>query len=172
VDEFGHLRGKRVEIHKPYLLKEFRANLQSFLDLGRARGITPVLLTQPNRLQGNLDPKTWKEVQVLEGKGISLREFGELHGLFNQAIREVGAANQVLVVDLAREIPSEEKYVYDPVHLTERASRLAAQIISRDLKPLVKARLALERGDQGFSPAGKPVPPPIVSSPQLPPPSP
>ncbi|MFZ2090006.1 MAG: hypothetical protein WAU47_15665, partial [Desulfobaccales bacterium] len=140
-DEFGHLRGKRVEINQAYLLQEFRSNLKMFADLCRARGITPVLMTQPNRLSGNLDPQTWKEVQVLEDKGISLREFGELHGLFNQAIREVGAADQVLVVDLAREIPPEERYIYDPVHLTERASKLAGEIISRELAPVVKARL-------------------------------
>ncbi len=152
-DEFGHLRRKKVEINKPYLLKEFRANLQSFIDLCRARGITPVLLTQPNRLQGNLDPKTWKEVQILEDKGISFREFGELHGLFNQAIREVGAANQVLVVDLAKEIPAEEKYVYDPVHLTERASKMAAQIISRELEPLVKLRLVGRGGAPSPAPS-------------------
>ena len=37
---------------------------------------------------------------------MNFAQFEELHGLFNQAIREVGAANHVLVVDLAREIPA------------------------------------------------------------------
>ena len=46
-----------------------------------------------------------------------------------------------MVVDLAREIPSEPQYVYDPVHLTERASKLAAQIISQKLEPLARQRL-------------------------------
>ena len=41
----------------------------------------------------------------MEAQGIKFAQFEELHGLFNQAIREVGAANQVLVVDLARESP-------------------------------------------------------------------
>jgi hypothetical protein len=140
-DEFRHIRGRKVEIDRTYLLQEFRSNLQMFVDMCRDRQITPVLMTQPNRLSGNLDPKTWKEVKVLEAQGISFAEFQELHGLFNQAIREVGAANKVLVVDLAREIPSEPKFVYDPVHLTERASKLAAQIISIKLAPLAQARL-------------------------------
>jgi hypothetical protein len=140
-DEFGHLRGRKVTINRPYLLQEFRSNVQMFVDMCRDRQITPVLMTQPNRLSGNLDPKTWKEVKVMEAMGISFAEFEELHGLFNQAIRGVGAANKVLVVDLAREIPSEPKYVYDPVHLTERASKLAAQIISQKLEPLARERL-------------------------------
>jgi hypothetical protein len=144
-DEFSHVRGRKVEVNRPYLLQEFKSNLQMFIDMCRDRQITPVLMTQPNRLAGNLDPKTWKEVKVMEKMGLSFTEFEELHALFNQAIREVGAANQILVVDLAREIPSESEYVYDPVHLTERASKLAAQVISRELAPLVKARLQVKQ---------------------------
>ena len=53
----------------------------------------------------------------------------------------------VLVIDLSREIPSDPNYVYDPVHLTERGSKLAAEIISRELKPLVQERLQDEGGD-------------------------
>jgi GDSL-like lipase/acylhydrolase family protein len=154
IDEFSHIRGRKVAINRASLLQEFRSNLQMFVDMCRDRQIVPVLMTQPNRLSGNLDPKTWKEIKVMEAQGISFAEFEELHGLFNQAIREVGAANQVLVVDLARDIPSEPDYVYDPVHLTEKASKLAAQVISRDLAPLVTARLATGRGGQGSNALG------------------
>jgi hypothetical protein len=147
-DEFRHIRGKKVEINRSYLLKEFRSNLQMFVDMCRDRQITPVLMTQPNRLSGNLDPTTWKEVKVLEAMGIGFAEFEELHGLFNQAIRDVGARNKVLVVDLAREIPSEPKYIYDPVHLTERASKLAAQLISQKLEPLARERLKAKNSKQ------------------------
>ncbi len=144
VDEFKNVRGRQVVIDRDYLLREFRSNLQMFVDMCRDRQITPVLMTQPNRLAGNLDPGTWKEVKVMEAQGIKFAQFEELHGLFNQAIREVGAANQVLVVDLAREIPAEPDYVYDPVHLTEKASKLAAEVISRELTPLAKARLEIK----------------------------
>jgi hypothetical protein len=140
-DEFRHVRGGKVTINRTYLLQEFRSNLQMFIDMCRSRQITPVLMTQPNRLSGNLDPQAWKEVKVMEGMGIKFAEFEELHSLFNQAIREVGAANKVLVIDLARDIPSEPKYVYDPVHLTEKASKLAARIISQQLEPLARERL-------------------------------
>ena len=47
------------------------------------------------------------------------------------------------MIDLAKEIPSEPDYVYDPVHLTEKASKLAAEVISQQLEPLAKARLAI-----------------------------
>jgi hypothetical protein len=141
VDEFRHVRGKQVEINRLYLLQEFSNNLQMFVDMCWAREITPVLMTQANRMVAHLDPETWKEVQVLEAQGISYAEFQELYSQFNQAIRDLGAENEVLVVDLDREILPEQRFIHDPVHLTERGSKLAAKIISRELEPLVRERL-------------------------------
>ncbi len=42
-------------------------------------------------------------------QGITYQDFKGAFDRFNQVIREVGAQNQVLVVDLAREIPQENR---------------------------------------------------------------
>lgn len=141
LDEFAHMRGRKVEIDQTYLVGEFTSNLHVFMDMCWSRGITPVLMTQANRFTAHLDSKTWEEVQVLEAQGISYENFRELHRRFNQVIRDQGAANDVLVVDLAREILPEQRFIHDPVHLTERGSKLAAEIISRELEPVIKPRL-------------------------------
>lgn len=154
IDEFRHLRGRKVEIRRDYLLREFRSNLQMFIEICRCRGIEPVLMTQANRFQTDLDPETWQEVQVLEAQGISYGDFRELYGAFNQAIRDQGAAGQVRVIDLAREIPPEPKFIHDPVHFTERGSTLAAKIICTQLEPLAAGRLQARRG--GAAGSGSP----------------
>jgi hypothetical protein len=64
--------------------------------------------------------------------------FMDLYAKFNEAIREVGKANGVLVIDLAVLIPQDPKYMYDVVHLNTRGSQLAAEVISRRLRPLVE----------------------------------
>jgi lysophospholipase L1-like esterase len=61
----------------------------------------------------------------------------ELYARFNQAIREVGKQNGVLVIDLAALIPQDKQYLYDVVHLNNQGSQLAAQLISEHLQPLV-----------------------------------
>ena len=66
-----------------------------------------------------------------------MSEFIDLYARFNQAIREVGQANGVLVIDLAALIPQDQQYMYDVVHLNTRGSRLAARLISERLQPLV-----------------------------------
>ena len=69
--------------------------------------------------------------------GISVDEFMDLYAKFNQAIREVGEKNGVLVIDLAALIPQDKQYMYDVVHLNTRGSELAARLISDKLQPLV-----------------------------------
>ena len=68
---------------------------------------------------------------------ISARQFKEIYDQFNEAVRQVGQSNGVLVIDLARLIPQESQYMYDVVHLNTAGSKLAARLISEKLQPLV-----------------------------------
>ena len=137
-DEFAYIRGKKLTVDQAAILDEFTMNLNTFINICRARRITPVLMTQFNRYKANPDPKVLKAMQGFQADaGISVSEFIELYARFNQAIREVGKANGVLVIDLAALIPQDQQYMYDVVHLNTRGSRLAAQLISERLEPLV-----------------------------------
>ncbi len=140
VDEFAHVRGKRIAIDTPYLLKEFKMNLQLFINVCEARTITPVLMTQANRLKNNPDPKILEQIKGLETQqGISYQEYKRIYDLFNQAIKEVGILNNILVIDLAAEIPQEKEYMYDVVHFTNNGSISAANIIQERLQPMVNS---------------------------------
>ena len=133
-DEFAYIRGKKLTVDAAAILDEFKMNLNTFINICRARRITPVLMTQFNRYKANPDPKVLKAMQGFQAdSGISVSEFIELYARFNQAIREVGQANGVLVIDLAALIPQDQQYMYDVVHLNTRGSRLAAQLISERL---------------------------------------
>ncbi|MBM4300453.1 MAG: hypothetical protein FJ121_02830 [Deltaproteobacteria bacterium] len=136
-DEFAHVRGQKLTVDQAHIIDEFQMNLTTFINICRARRITPVLMTQFNRYQANPDPKVLKAIQGFEAdSGIPVREFMELYAGFNQAIREVGKQNGVLVIDLAALIPQDQKYMYDVVHLNTQGSQLAAQLISERLQPL------------------------------------
>ena len=75
-------------------------------------------MTQFNRYKANPDPKVLKAMQGFESDSkIPVSEFMELYARFNDAIREVGKANGVLVIDLAALIPQESANMYDVVHL-------------------------------------------------------
>jgi lysophospholipase L1-like esterase len=137
-DEFAYIRGKKLTVDEAAILDEFKMNLNTFINICRARRITPVLMTQFNRYKINPDPKVLKAMQGFESDaGISMSEFMDLYARFNQAIREVGQEHGVLVIDLAALIPQDKQYMYDVVHLNTRGSQLAAQLISERLQPLV-----------------------------------
>ncbi len=136
-DEFAYIRGKQIKIDRPFLVREFKMNLQTFIDICQVRHIEPVLLTMANRLKEHPDKfiNNFHMVRVY-ALGIDYQDYKETFELFNQTIRDVGAANGVLVIDLAEQIPKEKTYMYDVVHFNDTGSQLAAGVISRGLEPL------------------------------------
>jgi lysophospholipase L1-like esterase len=140
-DEFAHVRGRRLSIDEAFLLREFTANLTNFIDICRARGITPVLMTQANRFTETLDAKIAQQVRPIEAQGIAYRDYQAVYDRFNQAIREVGAKQGVLVIDLARLVPQDKMHLFDAVHFTDQGADLVARTVAEALAPLVaKAR--------------------------------
>ncbi len=137
-DEFQQLRGQKIEVDQDFMVREFTLNLKTFIAVCRARGITPVLLTMPSRMKDNPDPLIRRQFQRLEEQNsITYREYKGAFDRFNQTIREVAAANEVPLVDLAQEIPPEKEYMSDVVHFTAAGSEMVAQKITAGLTPVV-----------------------------------
>jgi len=135
-DELHDFRGKKITLDKEFLIKEFKRNQQLFIDMCKTRNIIPVLMTMANRLKEHPDPLIINLTKGLEkDQGINYQEYKEIFDRFNQAIRQVGAANGVLVIDLARAVPQDKEYLYDLVHFTNQGSQLAAGVIKEALKP-------------------------------------
>ncbi|MHB9073405.1 MAG: SGNH/GDSL hydrolase family protein [Desulfobaccales bacterium] len=139
-DEFKNVRGQKITIDQDLLVREFSLNLQTFINICRARGITPVLMTQASRLTDHPDPLIKKMMHNLEiSQGITYADFKGAFDRLNQTMREVGAKNGVLVIDLAREIPPVKENIADVAHYNDRGSRLVAATIAAQLIPVIPA---------------------------------
>jgi hypothetical protein len=138
-DEFAHIRGKKIVIHRDRLLAQFKMNLQSFISLCQARGVTPVLMTMASRIKEPPDKKI--AAFMKEQMTISYQDFKGLFDAFNDAIRQKARENHVLVIDLARQVPQEKEFLYDTVHFNDQGSIKVADIVSASLEPLVKQAL-------------------------------
>lgn len=140
-DEFRRVRGKRRIIDEGWMADQFEANLQIFIDVCRARRITPVLMTQQSRFKKDPDPEVKAETSLHATRnGIDYATFRRLHILFNDRIRAVGATNGVEVIDLAELVPQEREFIYGTVHLNQRGSDLVSSIIADRLTPLLLPR--------------------------------
>jgi hypothetical protein len=66
----------------------------------------------------------------LEWQGLDIDAYIGLYSSFNNIIRTVAAEHHVTMIDLAREIPADSRYMYDSVHLTSHVSDRVAEIIN------------------------------------------
>ena len=139
-DEFHGARGKKITLDQELLVREFSLNLQTFINICRAREITPVLMTQASRLTESPDPLIQKMMRSLEvGQGITYADFKGAFDRLNRTIRDMGAKNQVLVIDLAGEIPPVKENICDVAHFNDRGSRLVAARIAAALTPVISS---------------------------------
>ena len=144
-DEFAALRNQQVVIDQAKLAEEFEMNLQTFIYCCRARKITPVLMTMASRLKAVPDKVIGDGFKIQEAKmGLPYLKFKELFDMFNDSIRQKAAGNNVLLIDLAREIPQEKEFLYDVVHYTDAGSRRVTEIVAASLQPVVAAKLTVK----------------------------
>jgi hypothetical protein len=137
-DEFASSRGKNLQVDKAYFTREFAMNLQTLVDVCRVRGQVPVLMTQANRITDRPEPVVEAYVNRFgRDAGIGYQDFKQVYDALNETIRRVGRQNQVMVIDLAREVPPDKTYLYDMVHFNDRGSRYAAGIIAARLKIII-----------------------------------
>lgn len=139
MDEFAVKRGTTVIMDHQRFLNEFDMNLRTFIALCRARGITPVLMTQANRFTPAPDPFIKKLMVTIERDyQVPYDEFRKVYDAFNGRIREIGRQQRVTVIDLDRAIPKSGEYLFDYIHYNDAGSELAARVISRSLAPALR----------------------------------
>jgi len=109
-DEFFGYSRFAIELNQ--IKQTYKKSITSFIEVSRAWGIEPILLTQMSRMKGKN------------------REYQDN---FNEIVRSLGAKHNVLVIDLDKELSNKEDYIYDEVHLNTEGSKKAAGIITKSI---------------------------------------
>ncbi len=131
----------RLSLIKQYgekFLQAFQSRLENLLQISRAHGIIPVLMTQP-ALYGEV---TDDVTGVYLGKIRATKHFNgavawEILELYNDVTRRVGKEEQALVIDLARELPKSSRYYYDLNHFTNAGAEQVGEIAASQLRPFL-----------------------------------
>ncbi len=134
-DEFAKTRGRSITFDKQALLAQFEMNLQSFIYLCQARHIVPVLMTMSSRFKEKPDKIV---ADAVKNVGVDYKQFKDLFDSFNESIRKKALENNILLIDLATAVPQEKEFLYDSVHHNDNGSIKTAQVISKQLRPLVQ----------------------------------
>lgn len=137
VDQFANVRGKKLVIDAPKILKMFEANLKIFVSIARAKEIMPVLMTQSSRFRKDPDKIILQNWTMEKEFGITYEQYRDIYDNMNESVRKVAKENSVLLIDLAKEIPQTKDYLFDYVHFNDNGSILAAKVIANQLDKVI-----------------------------------
>ena len=115
------------------LLPAYRNRLLQLIALCRANHIQPVMITQPLLLGFGKDPITGTD---LAKSRVSDDINGQLYWmkleLYNEEMRDLCRKEKVTCIDLAKLLPKNSKYFYDPMHYTNEGSILVGEILAKE----------------------------------------
>ncbi len=125
-----------AEEDKSVILKKFKENLRLFVSISRIKGVTPVLMTQGNRIKGDFLGVD-NDLSIIPNRfNMSFEEYKRLYFKMNQAIREVCEQEEVLMIDLDALVLPE--HIFDSVHYNDNGSVFVADKVVEHLTPLVE----------------------------------
>ena len=136
-DEWADRRHMVKDRDFNFMQKEFKWALQTLVTISKTREVLPVLMTQANRFTDNPDKFILKSMNPLLSGGITYETFKKEYDTFNEIIREVAKANEIPLIDLAKLVPQDKKYMYDSIHYNDMGSKFVANIISEQLIDLI-----------------------------------
>ena len=112
----------------------YAERLRLLIRLLRDGHTLPVLMTQPTVAGMARDPTTAKDLSRLQD-GLFWYESLEI---FNSTMRGVAQSDRVFLIDLARSMPKDTKYYWDPVHFTDAGAAEVGRIATAGLLPYLE----------------------------------
>jgi len=114
----------------------YSERLRLIIRLLRDAQTIPVFVTQPTVGGMGRDPTTGKELSRLQF-GLF---FDKLFEIYNDTMRQVARSENVYLIDLARSLPKDTKYYWDPMHFTDAGSEKVAELVEGALLPYLRLK--------------------------------
>jgi len=123
-------------------LEEYRRNIRELIRLCRDHGARPIFMTQPAVWRADLAPELL-DTLWLGGIGDYMETPGctyygppaliEAMGMYNDALKEVCAEEEVDCYDIAGDLPCDPTFFYDDVHFNTAGGRRVAELFGEYL---------------------------------------
>ena len=145
VDSSDEFRRAFLNQYAGIHLSGYGDRLRQLIQLSRASQITPVLVTEPNLVGFGIDDVTGVDlarVAIEDFPGVNGKLFWDLHEMYNDMTRRVAHEQNVILVDLARELPKSSRFFYDYVNFTNAGAQAAADIAYREICPALQTKFS------------------------------
>jgi lysophospholipase L1-like esterase len=130
---------KKLKEFKEKYENGYSSRLKNLIKVSRENNIEPVLLTSPTLYGDTIDEITnvnLGKIKITNGENGNIA--WENLEFFNDVTRAIGSDRNVLVIDLANEMPKSSRYFYDLTHFNNEGSEKISEIVYNKLKPFLK----------------------------------
>lgn len=137
-----------IKEYREKYLPYYKKRVKYLVELSRNNGISPVLVTVPALYGDAIDNVTGINLAKIPTGTISGEMSGkiEINGklrwkvleLYHSITKEVGKEEDVLVIDLANEMPRSSKYYYDLIHYTNEGAEVVGKILYKYMCPFIQ----------------------------------
>jgi lysophospholipase L1-like esterase len=123
-----------------YRPAQFERNLRSIIAATRAAEARVVLMTVPSVISDDMTLEDLRRANVVfpyYASAYAVGDFVDLVASYNRSIRAIARSEEVLLVDLAKEIdgrPERRSLFLDTMHPNQRGRELIAEVLARDLR--------------------------------------
>ena len=132
-----------LQEHEESYAKGYESRLNALIKISKENGIEPVFITQPSVFGDAIDNITGINLGTIE---IRNKENGNIAEVilefYNDITRAVGKKNNILVIDLAKEMPKSTQFYYDFLHYSNQGSEKVAEIINNNLQPFLRNKFS------------------------------
>ncbi len=124
--------------------ENFASALTSFVEVAKAWGITPVLMTQFHNQAGTKQERKddFLARERVDGAVPDRKKFKNSHVAYNEIVRQVARQTDAVLIDLASAHEWTYGDLYDGLHLTDSGSRIAAELIADGLEETIQRHLS------------------------------
>ena len=132
---------KKLKEFKEKYENGYSSRLKNLIKVSRENNIQPVLLTSPALYGDTIDDITKVNLGTIK---IANGENGNIAWknleFFNDVTRAIGSDRNVLVIDLANEMPKSSRYFSDFTHFNNEGSEKISEIVYKKLKPFLEIK--------------------------------
>ncbi len=132
-EEVKKIQQEAIKDYKSNYLGGFEKRLKRLVQISRKNNINPVFITQPTLYGDFVDDVTNIDFKFTKFNW-------ELLELYNDIVRKVGNEENIMVVDLAKDMPKSTKYYYDWFHFTNEGAEKVAGNIYNNLYPYLEVK--------------------------------
>lgn len=117
-------------------LRQYKMNIETFVDVAKNAGATPVLITEAHLATRNTTDADKKRISY-EMVLLTHDALCDAYDAADRILREVSSEKGVPLIDASNVLSGRSEFFSDHVHLTERGSIALADVISTSMAPLL-----------------------------------